>query len=264
MRQASGGTWDLFRYPGVRSDSDMVTLGYRFKPWRGEKAIVEGADILDYIRSTASENGVADHIVYDTQLTAAEWSSETARWTVTLTHPVAGGVTTRTCGVLYLCSGYYRYDEGYTPAWPGMEGFAGTIVHPQAWPAHLDVSGKRVVVIGSGATARDPGPCTGKDSRSGHHVAALTVLRHAAAQHGPAGRSPAPQAADRLGRRRRALEEYPHLPAHLRTVPALPGQGPQILTRHRGQTPPKGVRRRHALLPQLCAVGPADVPGPGG
>jgi len=153
MRQRIGGTWDLFRYPGVRSDSDMVTLGYRFKPWRGQRAIVDGAEILDYIRTTAEEYGVEDHITYDAQVVRAQWSSEAARWTVTLHHPVAGRTSTRTCGFLYLCSGYYRYDEGYTPTWDGLADFGGRLVHPQHWPDDLDLDGKRVVVVGSGATA---------------------------------------------------------------------------------------------------------------
>ena len=152
-REASGGTWDLFRYPGVRSDSDMFTLGYAFRPWTRPKSIADGGDILAYLRETAAEYGVDQHIRYSRQVTAATWSGEQARWTVTLEHLDTGERSTRTCGFLYLCSGYYRYDEGYTPDWPGRGNYQGLVVHPQHWPEDLDVTGKRVVVIGSGATA---------------------------------------------------------------------------------------------------------------
>ena len=152
-RGASGGTWDLFRYPGVRSDSDMFTLGYAFRPWTESAAIVGGADILRYLRETADAYDVDRHITYHARVTRAEWSSERGHWTVTAENTETGEQSTRTCRFLYLCSGYYRYDEGYTPEWPGVGDYAGTLVHPQHWPADLDVSGKRVVVIGSGATA---------------------------------------------------------------------------------------------------------------
>ncbi|MFJ6216916.1 flavin-containing monooxygenase [Streptomyces sp. NPDC092296] len=152
-RGASGGTWDLFRYPGVRSDSDMFTLGYAFRPWQEAKSIAGGAEILHYLRETATEYGVDEHIRYHSRVVRADWSTPEARWTVTVEHTDSGARTTHTCRFLHLCSGYYRYDEGYTPAWPGREDFTGTVVHPQHWPADLDIAGKRVVVIGSGATA---------------------------------------------------------------------------------------------------------------
>lgn len=152
-RAASGGTWDQFRYPGVRSDSDMFTLGYAFRPWTGAESIVGGADILAYVRDTATSYGVNEHIRYDTRVVAAAWSSELACWSVTVEDTASGDRTTQTCNFLYLCSGYYRYDQGYTPTWPGRSDFGGVVVHPQHWPADLDVTGKRVVVVGSGATA---------------------------------------------------------------------------------------------------------------
>jgi len=152
-RGSSGGTWDLFRYPGVRSDSDMFTLGYSFRPWTRPKSIADGSDILAYVRETADAYGVEQHIRYARQVTAATWSSEQTTWTVTVEHADTGERSTRTCNFLYLCSGYYRYDEGYTPDWPGRELYQGLVVHPQHWPDGLDVTGKRVVVIGSGATA---------------------------------------------------------------------------------------------------------------
>ncbi len=152
-RERMGGTWDLFRYPGVRSDSDMFTLGYRFRPWQGAQAIAPGPAILQYIRDTACEHGVEQSIRYGQRVLAASWSSEEARWTVTIELAEGGEPLTMTCSFLYGCTGYYRYDEGYTPSFPGLERFGGTIVHPQHWPEELDWTGKRVVVIGSGATA---------------------------------------------------------------------------------------------------------------
>ena len=146
-----GGTWDLFRYPGVRSDSDMYTLGYRFRPWRDSKAMADGPAILNYIRATASEYGVDKTIRYNHRVRRASWSSDEARWMV----DVDTGKTVHrfTCNFLYLCTGYYDYESGYTPEWPGVERFRGMVVHPQKWPEDLDYAGKRIVVIGSGATA---------------------------------------------------------------------------------------------------------------
>lgn len=150
-RDAMGGTWDLFRYPGVRSDSDMYTLGYRFRPWTDPKAIADGPSILNYIRETAAEYNLNEKIRYGHRVHRADWSSETARWSV---EAAAGDEVRRfTCNFLYLCTGYYDYEDGYTPEWPGMDAFRGPIVHPQKWPDGLDYANKRVVVIGSGATA---------------------------------------------------------------------------------------------------------------
>jgi monooxygenase len=151
-RDAIGGTWDLFRYPGVRSDSDMHTLGYSFKPWIHDRSIADGPSILDYVRETAREHGVEPHIDFDRKVIRADWLGEEARWTVTAQR--SNGAHERyTCAFLFLCSGYYSYDEGHDPDFPGREDFDGRIVHPQFWPADLEHAGKRVVVIGSGATA---------------------------------------------------------------------------------------------------------------
>ena len=152
-RGAMGGTWDLFRYPGIRSDSDMFTLGYSFKPWRGQKAISDGASILAYIEATAREAGIDRKIRYNRRVISAEWSSEDARWTVTVEHVDTGETSTVTADFYYACSGYYRYDHGHTPDFEGASDFRGRIVHPQHWPEDLDYSDKRVMVIGSGATA---------------------------------------------------------------------------------------------------------------
>ncbi|MES2179675.1 MAG: NAD(P)/FAD-dependent oxidoreductase [Gemmatimonadota bacterium] len=168
-----GGTWDLFRYPGVRSDSDMYTLGYRFRPWRDAKAIADGPAIRAYIEDTARENGIDKKIRYHHRVVRAEWSSADARWTVDVAVGAEQALTRMTCGFLYSCTGYYDYTAGYTPEWAGTDRFGGRIVHPQHWPEGLDYSGKRVVVIGSGATAVTlvPAMATGADAAA--HVTML-------------------------------------------------------------------------------------------
>lgn len=152
QRDAIGGTWDLFRYPGVRSDSDMYTLSFPFEPWTNPKAIADGDDIRQYLESTAAKHGIAEKIRFGRRVTTAEWSSDDATWTVTSTLK-DGSSETITASFLYLCSGYYSYDEGYTPDFPGLETFEGQVVHPQFWPEDLDYAGRNVVIIGSGATA---------------------------------------------------------------------------------------------------------------
>src|SRR3954466_3204572 len=156
-RDRIGGTWDLFRYPGVRSDSDMFTLGYSFRPWTEPKAIADGPRILNYVRETAADNGIDQKIRFNHRVKRASWSSETARWTVEAEWSGQGEalpeIVRFTCNFLFMCAGYYKYEGGYRPEFPGEKNFAGRIVHPQAWPDDLDYSGRRVVVIGSGATA---------------------------------------------------------------------------------------------------------------
>ncbi len=163
-REAIGGTWDLFRYPGIRSDSDMHTLGYRFRPWTDERSIAEGEKILGYVRDTAREGGIDRRIRFQHRVVAAEWSSEDARWTVEAERTDTGETVTLTCGFLFANTGYYRYDQGYTPEFPAIDSFAGEVVHPQHWPEDLDYAGKRVVVIGSGATAMTLVPELAKDA----------------------------------------------------------------------------------------------------
>jgi monooxygenase len=152
-RESMGGTWDLFKYPGIRSDSDMHTLGYSFRPWDGKKSIADGADILQYIKDTAAEEGIDQHIRYQHKVVSADWSSEDARWNVTAERGDTGETIELTAGFLLSCSGYYRYDQGYQPDFPGMGDYLGQVIHPQHWPEDLDYEGKRIVVIGSGATA---------------------------------------------------------------------------------------------------------------
>ncbi|MEO0608220.1 MAG: NAD(P)/FAD-dependent oxidoreductase [Pseudomonadota bacterium] len=151
MREAMGGTWDLFRYPGVRSDSDMHTLGFNFKPWKAEKAIADGPAIRAYIHETADEYGINSNIRYGHKVIDASWDSASSQWTITA--EANGEPETFTCNWLHMCAGYYRYDQGYTPDFDGRDEFKGDVLHPQHWPEDYDYSGKKVVVIGSGATA---------------------------------------------------------------------------------------------------------------
>ncbi|WP_339829739.1 NAD(P)/FAD-dependent oxidoreductase [uncultured Parvibaculum sp.] len=152
-RERLGGTWDLFRYPGIRSDSDMYTLGYSFRPWKEAKAIADGPSILNYLEQTARDHGIDRHIRYRHQVKRAAWSTDTATWTVDVERGPEKELVQYSCNFLFMCSGYYNYAEGYTPEFAGADRFKGDIVHPQFWPENLDYSGKRVVVIGSGATA---------------------------------------------------------------------------------------------------------------
>jgi cation diffusion facilitator CzcD-associated flavoprotein CzcO len=170
-RSALGGTWDLFRYPGIRSDSDMHTLGYNFKPWIADKAIADGPAILDYMNETVDENGLRDRIRLGQQVRKAEWSSDSASWTLEIDEPGLGTTHTLRCNFLLMCSGYFSYKGGYTPEFTDRDQFQGEIVHPQEWPEALDYKGKRVIVIGSGATAMTLVPAMAPD------VAHITMLQ---------------------------------------------------------------------------------------
>jgi cation diffusion facilitator CzcD-associated flavoprotein CzcO len=152
-RDAIGGTWDLFRYPGIRSDSDLHTFGYEFKPWTDDDAIAGADKILAYLQETLDENDLAGHIRFGHRILGADWSSRAARWTVRAQRTATGEVVELTCGALFAATGYYDYEAGFTPDFEGRDDFAGQVIHPQQWPEDLDYSGKRVVVIGSGATA---------------------------------------------------------------------------------------------------------------
>ena len=169
-RARMGGTWDLFRYPGIRSDSDMYTLGYRFRPWTNPKAIADGPSILAYIRETAETYGIDRKIRYGHRVERARWSSREAKWTVDVREVSSGRVLQLTCGFLFMCAGYYDYEAGYTPDFAGTDRFRGRIVHPQQWSPDIDYEGKRVVVIGSGATAVTLVPELAKKAR---HVTML-------------------------------------------------------------------------------------------
>lgn len=152
-RDSLGGTWSLFRYPGLRSDSDLYTFGFSFRPWTEDKSIADAASILKYLQQTASEFGIDRRMRFGQRVVSAAWNTPEARWTVEVEAGPERRRLTYTCQFLYVCAGYYDYDGGYAPEWPGATRFSGRIVHPQAWPEDLDYAGKRVVVIGSGATA---------------------------------------------------------------------------------------------------------------
>ena len=256
-----GGTWDLFRYPGVRSDSDMHTLGYSFKPWKADKAIADGPSILAYLRETVAEYDIEQHIRFDHHVNTAEWSSDDARWTVTADRTDTGETVIYTCSFLFMCSGYYSYQGGYTPEFPGIDRFEGEIVHPQKWPEDLDYAGKRVVVIGSGATAMTLVPAMAGDGRPRHDAAALADLRRLAARH-RRDRQHAPQGAPRqVGLRDHPPEEHQTRPVLLPADPHPAGEDQEQAAR----PDPQGARpaaRRSALHTRLQPVGPAPVPDP--
>ena len=169
-RERLGGTWDLFRYPGIRSDSDMYTLGYSFRPWREAKAIADGPAILNYVRETARDYGIDRKIRFNHRVRRASWSTQDAKWTIEVEAGESRQIVRFTCNFLFMCSGYYSYAQGYTPDFPGVERFAGRVVHPQKWTDDIDYANKRVVVIGSGATAVTLVP---EIARSAAHVTML-------------------------------------------------------------------------------------------
>jgi len=171
QRHELGGTWSLFKYPGIRSDSDMFTLGFGWKPWDGDAAIADGPDILNYLREAAHETGVDQRIRYHHKVTKASWSSKDKRWTLDIDHTDSSQTSQLTADFLWWTSGYYDYDEGYTPEFPGIDTYKGTVIHPQFWPEDLDYTGKEVVVIGSGATAVTLIPSMARDA--GH----ITMLQ---------------------------------------------------------------------------------------
>jgi cation diffusion facilitator CzcD-associated flavoprotein CzcO len=182
-RERMGGTWDLFRYPGVRSDSDMYTFGYNFRPWQDVQVLADGPSIREYIAETAAEYGIDEKIHYGLKVLNADWSSAQSRWTVTALHEGTGETRTYTCGFLINCTGYYDFDAGYLPTFPGVDQFKGRCVHPQHWPEDLDYAGKKVVVIGSGATAVTLVPALAGEAqhvtmlqRSPSYIASLPAL----------------------------------------------------------------------------------------
>ena len=180
-RGAIGGTWDIFRYPGIRSDSDMHTLGYNFKPWTAAKSIADGPSIRDYVNETADEHGIRQHIRFHHRLVKADWNSAVAAWLIEAEHTETGETVRMTCGFMMMCAGYYSYRVGHTPDFKGRETFKGEIVHPQFWPEGLDYTGKKVVIIGSGATAMTLVPAMADKAA---HVTMLQRSQGAARQLG--------------------------------------------------------------------------------
>ena len=255
-REVSGGTWDLFRYPGVRSDSDMYTMGYRFRPWRHAEALGSGECILEYLRDTAREYDVERRIRYSHRVVRASWDSDQALWTVEADRD--GETVTFTAGFVWACRGYYDYDHGHEPAFAGADEFRGRLVHPQRWPGDLDWAGKDVVVIGSGATAVTLVPAMAAEA------ARVTMLQRSPSyilsrpQRDPfaARQAVAPGG---LGPSRRAVEEHPRDSSLL---PALaPSSRDREADRPQAERRPaaRRVRRRHALHAVVPALGPADV-----
>lgn len=194
-RDTMGGTWDLFRYPGVRSDSDMYTLGYSFRPWQDHKALADGATILEYIRHTATEFGIQEQIRFSTRVVSADFDTTASRWSLRVRNGLTGDVETLTCAFLYCCAGYYDYETPHSPNFPGEEQFSGRLIHPQFWPKDLDYADKRVVVIGSGATAVTLVPALLEGSAAASHVTML--------QRSPTWISPVPPV-DRTAERLKA------------------------------------------------------------
>ena len=256
-RERLGGTWDLFRYPGVRSDSDMYTFGYKFRPWQDVQVLADGPSIREYIAETAAEFGIDDKIHFGLKVVNADWSSAQSRWTVTTLHEASGETRTYTCGFLISCTGYYNFDAGYLPTFPGVDQFKGRCVHPQHWPEDLDYAGKKVVVIGSGATAVTLVPAMAGDAE---HVTML--------QRSPSYIVSVPgldKISEILGRC--ASEVGLEVGAQAQRLPALPlpvfrrcPHDAQIAALA-GSTLPRPLIRHEPLHPEVHAVGRAVVPG---
>jgi cation diffusion facilitator CzcD-associated flavoprotein CzcO len=230
-RDRLGGTWDLFRYPGIRSDSEMYTLGYSFRPWDRPEAIAGGEAILAYLRETARAEGIDRSIRFGHRVVAARWSSAEARWTVDMEEVATGERTTLTAAFLLGCTGYYRYDRGYQPDFPGRERFRGAFVHPQEWPDDLDVTGRRVVVIGSGATAITLVPAL---ARTAAHVTML--------QRSPTWVAAVPERSPVLGALQRVLPTALRGPV-TRWAAAVVGMALYRLSRSRPELVKRALRR---------------------
>ena len=230
-RGAIGGTWDLFRYPGIRSDSDMFTLGYAFRPWKDSKAIADGPAIRRYIEDTAAEYGVRDKIRFHHQVLSAEWSTADARWTVTARRTDTGETVRLTCSWLSVCSGYYRYDEGFRPTFPGEERFAGQLIHPQHWPEDLDSDRQAGRRHRQRRHRRHPRAQPGRGRRARDHAAAHAELHPVAARPRPAGPGAAQQAAGDGGLSDRPVEERAALHRLLPVQPPLPEAARRLIRR---------------------------------
>ena len=258
-RAASGGTWDLFRYPGIRSDSDLHTLGYEFKPWRDKESIASAPRILAYLRRTATENGLDGHIRYQHKVVAADWSSDEGRWHVDVERVDTGERLRLTAGWIFCAGGYFRYEEGYVPHFAGRERFLGQIVHPQAWPEDLDYAGKRVVVIGSGATAVTLVPAMAEQ------VEHITMLQRTPSYVVPVPRKDALARLVPAGARRGAglcadaAQEHRAAADDLAVLPALPEGRAHAHPQGQRQAAARGLPGRRALQPAVQPVGPAAV-----
>jgi cation diffusion facilitator CzcD-associated flavoprotein CzcO len=248
-REAIGGTWDLFRYPGIRSDSDMFTMGYPFRPWAGEKAIADGDSIRRYIADTARDDGADTRIRFRHRVTSAGWSSAVGRWTVTALRTNTDETVRFECRFLFCCTGYYRYDRGHVPDFPGMDSFEGPVIHPQRWPDDLDYTGKKVVVIGSGATAVTLVPAIA--GRAGH----VTML-----QRSPTYIASVP-GGNPLSRLRRDGPPGRRSSTAIRWIVAAAGQGMYQLSRRRPERVKAMLLRRVArALPAGYDVGTHFTP----
>ena len=262
-RDGIGGTWDLFRYPGIRSDADLHTFGFGFKPWTSDDAIADGDESLDYLQETIDENDLGPHIHLGHKVIRAHFSSEEARWTVTLGRTSDGEQFAVCCNMLFSAAGYYDVDHGYTPHFEGREDFSGSIVHPQHWPADLDCAGKKVVVIGSGATAVTLIPAM--TEKAGH----VTMLQRSPSYVMPAPRQDpdrqhaAPTAAGLRRVRDHPEDQHQQAAAAVRRQQTLSQADAQADPQGQPRSTPGGLRRRHPLQPDLRAMGPAPLPRPG-
>ena len=262
QRERIGGTWDLFRYPGIRSDSDMFTMGYSFRPWTHRNSISDGDAIRDYITDTACSEGIDRHIRFRHRIQRVAWSSAEARWTVEAIRKSDGESAKpvrMTCGFLFCCAGYYRYDAGYTPEFPGIDRFAGRIVHPQAWPEDLYYAGKRVVIIGSGATAVTLLPAMAKTAA---HVVMLPALAHVCrlpARTRCHRKLAALRTLSQVGLPSEPLEKHCVHDVRLSIGPALPGLGEE--RHHQEGTGGTGLRLRcnHPLRSALQPLGTTSL-----
>jgi monooxygenase len=257
-RDAIGGTWDLFRYPGIRSDSDMYTLGYSFKPWTNPKAIADGPSIRSYIQEAAREAGIDKHIRFGHKIVKSSWSSDDAQWTVEALQNDTGKTVKYTCNFLFMCTGYYNYDAGYTPHFEGRERFKGQIIHPQHWPENLDYSGKKVVIIGSGATAVTLLPAMTRQGRACDHAAALAHLCCVHSRKGPDCQQSASFPAGEDGVPRHSRQERVADAGLLQSLQEAAEAHPPPAAGSSAR--PGGQRLRHeALHAQLQPVGRAPV-----
>ncbi len=260
-RAQIGGTWDLFRYPGIRSDSDIFTLSFPFEPWTRAENIADGADIREYLTQTARKHGIDKHIRFNTRVMSADWDSGTDTWTVQ-TDDVDGVPKTYRGRFLFFGTGYYNYDEPYAPEFPGIDEFKGDVVHPQFWPESLDYTGKRVAVIGSGATAVSLIPSLDREGRQGDDAAALPDLPAVEAADKPC-RSGDPKGIAVPHRvSRRAVVQHRFNRVALRAVAQGAAVRPLVASDRSEGGSARGLSGRRALQAPVQPVGPADVLDP--